>query len=145
MAVLTLDDQGGSMQAVLFPDVFARYSSVVDVDSLVIATGRLELDDETARLIVMEVSPMTSVVQERKRVMGVKISVPPHDRGTLERLEDLFSQHDGEDLVRLEMELRSGDEPVRLTTSVLRTTVKVDDVLIAGIERLCGTGSVSWK
>jgi len=144
MAVLTLEDRGGSMEAVLFPDVFSKFSSMLEVDSLVIAKGRLELDDESARLIVMEVRPMTSVVHERKRVMGVKICVPPHDRGTLEQLEELFSKHAGEDLVRLEMELRSGDDPVRLKTSVLRTTVNADDALAEEIERLVGTGSVCW-
>ena len=144
MAVVTLEDRGGSLEAVVFPDAFGKYGSLLETDALVVARGRLEKDDETARLIVSEVSPLTTLGGGVHRMMAIRLAAPPHGRETLEALAEVFGRHQGDDQVSLEIELRRRQQPVRLRASLSHTRIRGSEALVEEIERLCGKGAVSW-
>ena len=144
MAVITLEDRGGSLEAVVFPDAHAKYSSLLEPDTLVIARGRLEKDDETARLIVSEVAPLSTLGGGVQRMMAVRLASPPHSRGTLEALAEVFGRHQGDERVSLEIELRRRKQPLRLRAALSQTRVRSSNALVEEVERVCGKGTVSW-
>ena len=143
MAVVMLEDRGGSLEAVVFPEAFHKYSAVLDPDSLVVARGRLEKDEETARLIVAEVTPLPTLDGGR-RTLAVRLAAPPHGRETLEALAEVFGRHQGEDPVSIEIELRRRSQPVRFRAALSHTRVRPSEALVEEVERLCGKGTVSW-
>ena len=144
MSIVTLDDRGGSMEAVVFPEAFAKYGSLLEVDRLVVMTGRLEKDDETSKLIASEVQQIEAAVSDAQRVMSVQLTVPPHDRETVEGLAELFSRHMGGGRVAVEIELRSEDPPVKIKADLSQTRIQPSESLIEAVEGLCGKGTISW-
>ena len=144
MAVVMLEDRGGSLEAVIFPDTYAKYRSLVEVDRLVVARGKLEKDDESARLVVSEITPVETVLSGASRVMAVHLTTPPHDRQTVEALAELFGRHRGTDRVSLDIELRNALQPVMVTADLSQIRIRPSETLVAEVERLCGKGSVSW-
>ena len=144
MAVVMLEDRGGSLEAVIFPDTYAKYRSLVEVDRLVVARGKLEKDDESARLVVSEITPVQTVLSGASRVMAVHLTTPPHDRQTVEALAELFGRHRGTDRVALDIELRNALQPVMVTADLSQIRIRPSETLVAEVERLCGKGSVSW-
>ena len=144
MAVITLEDRGGSLESVVFPDAFKKYSSLLEPDSLVVVRGRLEKDDESARLIVAEVSSLSNLGGGVRRIMAVRLAAPPHGRQTLEELAKVFDRHQGNDHVSLEIELRRRQQPVRLRAALSQTRINPSEALVEEVERLCGKGTVSW-
>jgi len=69
--------------------------------------------------------------------------MPPHDRGTVERLTEILMKHKGDRRVSLEIELRRGGAPVRVQAEVagpMRVTPTAE--FVADVERLCGQGAV---
>ena len=144
MAVVMLEDRGGSLEAVIFPDTYAKYRSLVEVDRLVVARGKLEKDDESARLVVSEITPVETVLTGASRVMAVHLTTPPHDRQTVEALAELFGRHRGTDRVSLDVELRNEPQPVMVTADLSQIRIRPSETLVAEVERLCGKGSVSW-
>ena len=145
MAVATLEDRGGSLEAVAFPDAYAKYRSVLVPDQIVIVTGKLEKDDETARLIATQVQPIEAVANEAHRTMAIRLTTPPHTPETVEALAELFGRHRGTGRVSLEIELRRDELPVRLTADLSQTRVRLSEALVTEVERLCGKGTVSWS
>ena len=144
MAVLTLEDRGGTLEAVLFPDVYKKYAPAIEPDSLVVASGRLQKDEETNRLIVSDLVAMDTLVEESRRVMAIRLAAPPHDRKTLESLAEIFGRYEGDGKVSLKIELRKKQQPLRLTAALSRVRIRPSDQLLEEVERLCGKGTVSW-
>ena len=145
MAVVTLEDRGGNIEAVMFPEVYRKYGSLLQADQLVVIRGRLETDEEVARLIATCVQTVDTLLGDDGRMMAVRLASPPHDRSTLEALADLFGRYQGTGRVALEIELRKEGRPVRLRASLPSTRVRASQELVEEVERLCGKGAVSWS
>lgn len=145
MAVATLEDRGGSIEAVVFPETYAKYRSILDVDRIVIVTGKLEKDEETARLIAVKIQPIERVEKVAKRTMVVKLTVPPHTSETVEALAKLFDRYQGTGQVTLEIELLKGEAPVRLSADLSETRILASETLIYEVEKLCGKETVTWS
>ena len=144
MAVITLEDRGGRMEAVVFPDAFRRYGSLLDVDRLVVVSGKLEMDDEVARMMAEEVHALETVLGTLGRPLAIRLASPPADRATMEALAEVLGRHDGTGRVALEIELRHQVPPVRVRARLSRARIRPSDALLEDIERVCGKGAVSW-
>ena len=145
MAVVTLEDRGGTLEAVVFPDAYAKHATLLEVDRLVVATGKLEKDDETARLIVSRVQPVEAVAAAAQPTMAIHLMTPPHTPETVEALAEVFGRHRGSGRVSVEIELRRDTPPVKLYAVLSQIRVDSSKSLVAEVEQLCGKGSVSWS
>ena len=145
MAVVTLEDRGGSLEAVVFPAAYDKHAACLEPGSLVVARGRLEMDEDTRRLVVEEAGPLSALTGDAGRTLTLRLASPPHDRATLVALADVFGQHRGEEPVLIELELRRGERPVRLRAALPQTRVCRSDGLVQAIERVCGTGTIAWN
>ena len=144
MAVITLEDRGGNLEAVVFPDAYGKCASLLEPNSLIVARGRLEKDDETARLIVSEIQPLAALAAGPGSTLEVRLEAPPLDRPTLEALAEVFGRHRGDDPVSLRIELRRRSRPLRLLAALPQTRVRFSDTLVDEVERVCGKGAVAW-
>ena len=144
MAVVTLEDRAGRMEAVVFPEAFRRYGALLEVDRLVVVSGKLEMDEEVPRMMAGEVHSMETVLGDVGRPLAIRLASPPADRATIEALAEVLGRHDGTGRVALEIELRNEVPPVRVRARLSRARVRRSDALVADIERVCGKGAVSW-
>ncbi len=144
MAVVTIEDRGGRLEAVVFPEAFRKYGQALEVDGLVTVEGKLEVDDETARLVVSEARPVDALLSAAGRPLAIRLAAPPADRATLEALREIFGRHHGNGRVVLEVELRRQMPPLRVRARLNRVRVQPSDRLVEDVERACGKGAVSW-
>jgi DNA polymerase-3 subunit alpha len=141
MAVFMLDDVDGSVEVVVFPEAFAKHAALIDTDAMLLVRGKLEKDEESARLVATEILPMAALMERTTREIAIHVKVPPHGRTTFEALAELLSRHRGDRRVSLELDVRSHDRPLRVRADVT-LRVKPTERLVAEVEQLCGTGSV---
>ena len=144
MAVATLEDRGGRLEAVVFPEPFRRCGALLDVDRLVVVSGKLEMDDDVPRLLAEEVQALENVLGDVGRPLAIRLAAPPADRATIEALAEVLGRHDGNGRVALEIELRNQAPPVRVRARLNRARVRPSDTLVAELEGVCGKGAVSW-
>jgi len=65
MAFIGLEDLYGTMELIVFPTIFEKYSSLLQIESVVIAKGRLSLrEDEPPKIICEEVFPIKSLEEK---------------------------------------------------------------------------------
>ena len=149
MAVVTIEDRGGRLEAVVFPETFRKYGRLLDTDAdadtpVVVVSGKLEVDDETARLVASEVRSVDALLSAAGRALAIRLASPPANRETLEALKEVFGRHYGNGRVVLEVELRRQVPPLRVRAGLNRVRVQPSDRLIEDVERVCGKGAVSW-
>jgi DNA polymerase-3 subunit alpha len=143
MCVFMLDDAHGSIEVVVFPETFKQGGHLAENGRMLLATGKLERDDETARIIASELVAIEMLTERLAMSVAITVTTPPHDRATVERLWDVLSQHKGDRRVALTVEMRPPLKPMRVRVDVhSQIRVRPSDRLVADIERVCGQGSV---
>ena len=143
MAVIMLEDPHGSVEVVIFPEAYTKAAAVLEPGAMVVVKGKVELDEETIRMMANEVLPIEMMRQTMSRELSIKLISPPHGRQTFEALADLFSRHRGDRRVVLELELRDQQPPLRLRAGLAaQVRVRPSEQLASEVERICGAGTV---
>jgi DNA polymerase III subunit alpha len=143
MAVFMLDDVGGGVEVVVFPETFSKFGSLVENDAMLLVRGKLERDDESARIVSTELMPITALKEKTTREVVIRLGQPLQARTTFEALAELFARHRGDRRVSLELDV-SGPPPMRVRADVAQR-VRPSDKLVAEVEQICGTGTVELR
>jgi DNA polymerase III subunit alpha len=145
MCVFMLEDEGGSLETVVFPEAFKQYGHLAEAGAAVVVKGKFERDDESARLLAVEIAPLALVRERLATAVAIKLSTPPHNRATFERLWEVFAQHKGDRRIAFDLEV---SEPARLRVRVdvnAQIRVRPSTALVSAVEAICGAGSVSLR
>ena len=143
MCVFMLDDAAGSIEVVVFPEAFKQHGHLAENGQTVLVKGKFERDDESARVLASEIVPIGFVRERLAKSVAIRLSTPPADRATFERLWELFAQHKGDR--RVAIVLHERDRHIRITLDVNGIRVRPSEALVAEVEKICGTGSVSLR
>ena len=144
MAVLSLEDRGGSIEVVVFPKTYERCAPVLATDRLVLVAGKLDKDEETARIMADDIRPIESLDTSVGRTLSIHLSSPRHDRNTLEALAELFTTHRGPGPVRVQLDLTERTPALRVRARLTEARVRASEHLVLAVEKICGEGTVSW-
>ncbi|MFC1727487.1 OB-fold nucleic acid binding domain-containing protein, partial [Patescibacteria group bacterium] len=106
MAFVTLEDDSGSQEMVVFPKIFVQFRDLWDKDKLVFVKGRLEKRDEGASVIVETASPLEEAPvpkkEELKKEFDFEIRIPSRiSSRKLMELNKLLKQNQGKDRLSL--------------------------------------------
>jgi DNA polymerase-3 subunit alpha len=146
MCVFMLDDAGGALEVIVFPEAFKQFGHLADNGQMVVVKGKFERDDESARLIAAEIAPLEAVRERLARSVAIRLSTPPHGRATFEKLWDLFAQHKGDRRVAFDIELQDAGRHLRVKVDVnAQIRVRPSERLVSDVEKICGTGSVTLR
>mgnify|MGYP003344968794 CR=1 FL=1 len=97
----------------------------------------------TARIIASEIVPIGLVQERLATSVAIRVSTPPADRGTFERLWDVLTHHKGDRKVAFVIHERA--RQIRVTVDVSGVRVRPSEALVAEVEKICGAGSVSLR
>jgi DNA polymerase III subunit alpha len=144
MCVITMDDAQGSVEVVVFPEAFKQYGHLAEEGQMVLVKGKLERDDESARLLASEIAPIGIVTERLASSVAITLSTPQHNRETFVQLWDVLMRHKGDR--RVAIELRDPDRHLRVKLDVnAQIRVRPSERLVSEVEKICGTGSVSLR
>jgi DNA polymerase-3 subunit alpha len=144
MCVITLDDAGGSVEVVVFPEAFKQHGHMAEEGRMVLVKGRLERDDESTRILASEIGPVQVVAERLASAVAIRLSTPHHDRETFMRLWDVLLQHKGDR--RVAIELQEPERHIRVKIDLnAQIRVRPSEELVAEVERICGSGSVTLR
>jgi DNA polymerase-3 subunit alpha len=143
MAVFSLEDEAAKVEAVVFPEAFAKCGSVIADDVMLLARGKYERDEETSRLIVSELTPIDVVRERGVREVEIRLSGRGLGRDRMRTLADVLERHPGDRRVSLLVDL-NGDRRLRVRAGTARR-IRPSDVFVRDVEAVCGAGSVVLK
>ena len=143
MCVFTLEDKDGGLEVILFPEAFKQFAHLGENGTIVVVKGKFERDEESARLVASEIMPIELVREKLATAVAIRLTTPPHDRATFEKLWDVFAQHKGDRRVAFVIEEQT--RKVRVTADVSGIRVRPSERLVSEVEKICGAGSVSLR
>jgi DNA polymerase-3 subunit alpha len=110
MAFVTLEDLSGSVEAVVFPDLYRASMLHLAKDSAVLVKGQVDIGEETVKLLLSEVQPLTLPAESALSPVEVTLAGDAASSQGLRRLRALLDEHRGESPVRLHLELAGGGQ-----------------------------------
>jgi DNA polymerase-3 subunit alpha len=144
MCVFMLDDVGGTVEVVVFPETFGKFGALVEADAMLLVRGKFEKDDESARIVATELMPIAALKERTTREVVIHLEGKSQARTTFEQLAELLARHRGDRRVFLELDVKGQDKPLRVRSEVAQR-VKPSDRLVTEVEQLCGMGSVELR
>ncbi|MBN2822974.1 MAG: DNA polymerase III subunit alpha [Coriobacteriia bacterium] len=143
MGTIVLEDLEGTMDGVMFPQVYEKYRDVVAVDAIVRVRAKVEASDRGRKLIVQAVELLAGDgrFEAPPQTLWVRSDVRMLTNGRGARFKEILASHRGNDTVMLELS-NGGDE---LKKARMPQEFNVDagsPALHAELKELLGEGCV---
>ncbi|HYB90694.1 MAG TPA: DNA polymerase III subunit alpha [Candidatus Binataceae bacterium] len=142
-ATLSLEDRDGSVEAIVWPETYQKYESIIHGDEPVLARGKLDVDDERAQIILDEVRPLGTALVDSVREVRIRASRDRLENGGLDALKAALERYRGKSVTYLHLGLDDGREAVLLLGEGFR--VAPSDAFIAELEQLLSPGAVELR
>ncbi|MBN1914182.1 MAG: DNA polymerase III subunit alpha [Candidatus Omnitrophica bacterium] len=100
MAILKLEDLEGSVEVLVFPQAFQKVSRYLLSGTVVMVRGRLNLKEESPKIIVNDLFPMEEIY---KLITGININLSGVRENLFESLKGLLAENSGKTPVYLHL------------------------------------------
>jgi len=95
MAFVTIEDLYGSIEIVVFSDVYLKCFNYLIEDNPVIVEGKLQKDENSAKIISSEILPLDQAEEKLTASVQVNIDVDYINDDTLEKLKEIIDKNKG--------------------------------------------------
>jgi DNA polymerase-3 subunit alpha len=143
MAVFMLEEEAAKVEAVVFPEAFAKCGGLIVDDAMLLVRGKFERDDETSRLVVSEMTPLDVVRDRAVREVEIRLTGSRLGKETMRALVGVLDRYPGDRRVSLIVEV-NGSQNLRVRAGTARR-IKPSDLFVRDVEAVCGSGSVVLK
>jgi DNA polymerase-3 subunit alpha len=116
MAILNLEDQTGSVEVVVFPDVFNSYAPLLKSDEPLLVQGTAEVDENAAKIVSHEISSLEDVKQKAVKAVEITLRGECLNRERLKEIRSVLFRYPGGSCVRFRVDVGQG-EPVLIAAN----------------------------
>ena len=142
MAFLSLEDLSGSVEVVIFPELYATVTSYLARDLPLRVVGNVDITEDAVKILAQEIAPLAEKKEKGLSRADVYLAGPGCSPHLLISLREILSRHAGECPVFLHIRAPQGEETVIAAGE--RFQVSMDEELKRDLEALLGNGHVSF-
>jgi len=140
MAYLTLEDEEGSSEAIVFPDLYRTREGVLHKESLIVVKGTIDRTEKGTKIVSREITTLEDLLAESGHQRVEVILRPSFSSEDLRNLKDLLSGHNGKKgSCQVYLKMEAGGSHVEIMTCLY---VEFSRDLVEQVERLTGKGTV---
>ena len=96
MAFATLEDIQGTIEVIIFSDLFKEVSTLIKSDEPVIVTGSVSSDEDKIKVIASKIRPLSEVMSKKTRSIHFHLSSEQAVKEKIKRLKELIQAYPGE-------------------------------------------------
>ena len=119
MAFVTLEDLTGSVEVVVFPEVYAASMEMLKDEDALMISGELDVGEEACKILANEVAYLRDVKKALAKRVNIRLSTPGLDEMQMRQLKTIIQRYRGDCEVRLHILIPNRSE----------TTIKLPDQL----------------
>jgi len=141
MAYARIEDLTGTLEAIIFPELFKSHAAVLDSDEPVIITGTLDRGDQGSKLKSTRLQSLAEVQARVNRQMRITLGPSALSVDQLVQLRAVLARHQGPCPVAVTLR-----HPAQREATILvdrQYWVTPTPALQADIEALCGAGALT--
>jgi DNA polymerase-3 subunit alpha len=143
MAVFNLEDLEGTVEVLVFPELFKASQGRLENDTAVVVKGKAELEDGRWRVVAEEISPLSGAAERRASRVVLEVNASGLQSERVVQAHRLLRDHPGECPVEIRLTQPGGYRLVLRADSRLR--VGPNPALTAALEQVLGKGSVVYR
>jgi len=95
MGVAQLEDLDGSVEVVVFPDVYSKYGSYLEQEAAVMVCGEVSKKEEPPRVYASEIYPLADAPKHFATQVRIHLPVAHAKDGMLNRISEIVRMHPG--------------------------------------------------
>jgi DNA polymerase III subunit alpha len=141
MAILNLEDLTGTIEVVVFPDLYVTANHMLLTDTPLIVAGQYETSEQGSKIKATRLHLLADVKKRGTTRMDIHLSATGLTQGDLLKVKDILLRFKGDIPVFLRLQNPSRRDSLISVGREIRVTPS--DQLISEIESLLGDGSVS--
>lgn len=143
MAIVTLEDLDGPVEAVVYPNPYELYNLYIEENKLIVIKGTAQAKEDKPRVIVNEIVPFEDAPKVYAGSLEINIFERSINDDILEQLKVIFRRYPGSSPIMLSVTLPDGEKVVMEINSDLKITPTAE--CLEDIEKLLGEGSTFVK
>jgi DNA polymerase-3 subunit alpha len=141
MAYVTLEDLQGTVEVIVFPDLFKTVGELIAPERLVRVTGTIDRGDKGTKIRGVKIEPLADVQTQTIKRIHIRLTARPEVKEQLPRLLDVFKRHPGSTAVSLTFRTDGALEAE--TAPLPHLTVSASEHFVADVEEVLGKGALS--
>jgi DNA polymerase-3 subunit alpha len=142
-AVGVVEDMEGSLEAIFFPDTFAKYEAMLTAETPLMVKGTVEFEEETPKkIIVNEIKSLREVRRETISSIHIKLDTVGIDEGLLDSLRSVISRNRGKCPVYFHIREARGRE--KIVKAHQSFNIAPTEELFSELSRIVGDEAVRY-
>jgi DNA polymerase-3 subunit alpha len=140
MAYVTLEDLQGTVEVIVFPDLYKTAGELIAPERLIRVTGTIDRGDKGTKLRGSKIEPLADAQKQAVKRVHIRLSDRPESTDQLLRLREVFRRHPGETVVSLTFQM---EQELEAETAPLPSlTVSPSEHFVSDIEEVLGKGAL---
>lgn len=146
MAFVTLEDLKGTLDVIVFSDLYFKTSDLLKSDDPLLVTGSVELSEEAARIIATAVEDLSQAAEARISRICIRLNAEALRPAELQKLKFVLHQHLGACPVLLKLNVKKPSHEVQMLMG-LKEPLRVSptESLVSDVENLLGRGTIYFE
>jgi DNA polymerase-3 subunit alpha len=143
MGFVTIEDLAGSVEVVVFPELYAKAVDMLKTDEPLMVSGTVKVGEKSTNVVATAIVTLREVSERETRQVALTISVPGLDREKLETLKSVLARHPGPCRTLLHLVI-----PDRMKTSIRlpdSLMVAAHENLVVEVKNLFGYNAVTFE
>jgi len=143
MGFVTIEDMMGTVEVVVFPEIYAASSHHLKGELPLLVKGRVDVGEESVKLIATEITPLKDVRENLTKSVHFKLSTPGLEKEQIHKLNDIIKKYKGNCDTVVHVVIPNRSE----TIISLPDEVKISpsDEMLRDVEKLFGYKIVSFQ
>jgi len=142
MAFATLEDMDGTVEIVVFSNVYAQFSGYIKKDFPVLVSGEADLTHETPKVLADEFVPLSEAQEKLTRAVHLNINSIGLEDEVLLQLQKMLLGYKGDKPIYIHLKTNQEEMTLDLGSDFY---VQPSPQLVTSIEKLLGVNSVSFE
>jgi DNA polymerase-3 subunit alpha len=143
MAYLTLEDLYGTVEVIVFPELYENSLNIISQENPVVIHGQIERNDKGVRIIAKKINSLLEDVKPedeqhhlKRLTLMINTDINPK---ALPKLKDILSRHSGDNGIQVLLKIISPEEWETLILTDQHVTPSKE--MISEVEQLLGKGT----
>ena len=143
MGIVTLEDLHGSIEVILWPEIYAEVESLILGEEPILVKGEVDSEGTMPKVIAKEVFPLIQAKQRFQGRVMIHFRTLGLEKQTLMAVKDILAAHKGNNDTRLHFVSPDNNERVVTVSQDLR--IQPSDEVIEEIQSLLGEDAIVFE
>ena len=143
MGIITLEDLHGSVEVILWPEIYAEVESLLLAEEPILVKGEVDSDGNMPKVIAKEMFPLIQAKQRFQGRVMIHFRTLGLEKETLIAVKEILAANKGNNDTRLHFISPDNEERVVTVSDDLR--IQPSDEVIEQIHSLLGEGTILFE